>query len=72
MLVDWLGFGTSDRPDALYGSELYREQLERIRLAALQPGETFVDVVALSLPGQYVVVATAEHRRRDGGIVLIP
>ena len=40
-------------------------------LAALQPGETAVDVVALSLPGQYVVVAAAEHPERFGRIVLI-
>ena len=40
-------------------------------LAALQPGETSVDVVALSLPGQYVVVAAAEHPERFGRIVLI-
>ncbi|HEY6058533.1 MAG TPA: alpha/beta fold hydrolase, partial [Candidatus Limnocylindrales bacterium] len=56
VLVDWLGFGTSDRPDAPYRWALYGDQLESIRLAALQPGETSVDVVALSLPGQYVVV----------------
>ncbi len=30
VLVDWLGFGTSDRPDAPYGWALYGEQLERI------------------------------------------
>ena len=71
MLVDWLGFGTSDRPDAPYGWALYSEQLERIRIAALQPGETSVDVVALSLPGQYVVVAAAEHPQHFGRIVLI-
>ena len=71
VLVDWLGFGTSDRPDAPYGWALFGEQLERIRLAALQPGETSVDVVALSLPGQYVVVAAAEHPERFGRIVLI-
>ena len=71
VLVDWLGFGTSDRPDAPYGWALYGEQLERIRLAALQPGETSVDVVALSLPGQYVVVAAADHPQRVGRIVLI-
>ena len=63
VLIDWLGFGTSDRPDAPYGWALYGDQLESIRLAALQPGETSVDVVALSLPGQYVVVAAAEHPR---------
>ena len=28
VLVDWLGFGTSDRPDAPYGWALYGEQLE--------------------------------------------
>lgn len=71
VLVDWLGFGTSDRPDVLYGWELYGEQLERIRLAALGPGETAVDVVALSLPGQYVVVAATEHPERFGRLVLI-
>src|SRR5436190_9741019 len=61
VLVDWLGFGTSDRPDAPYGWALYDEQLERIRVAALQRGESAVDVVALSLPAQYVVVAASEH-----------
>ena len=71
VLVDWLGFGTSDRPEAPYGWALYGEQLERIRTAALQPGETSVDVVALSLPGQYVVVAATDHPERYGRIVLI-
>ena len=71
VLVDWLGFGTSDRPDAPYGWALYGEQLGRIRAAALGPGETSVDVVALSLPCQYVVVAAAEHPERFGRIVLI-
>jgi pimeloyl-ACP methyl ester carboxylesterase len=54
-----------------YGWALYAEQLERIRLAALQPGETSVDLVALSLPGQYVVVAAAQHPQHFGRIVLI-
>jgi pimeloyl-ACP methyl ester carboxylesterase len=71
VLVDWLGFGTSDRPDAPYGWGLYAEQLERIRSAALGPGETTVDVVAMSLPAQYVVVAAAEHPERFGRLVLI-
>jgi pimeloyl-ACP methyl ester carboxylesterase len=71
VLVDWLGFGTSDRPDAPYGWALYGEQLEQIREAALQPGETSIDVVALSLPGQYVVVSAADHPERFGRIVLI-
>jgi pimeloyl-ACP methyl ester carboxylesterase len=71
VLVDWLGFGTSDRPDAPYGWELYGEQLESIRRGVMQPGETSVDVVALSLPGQYVVVAAAEHPERFSRIVLI-
>ena len=71
VLVDWLGFGTSERPDAAYDAQLYGEQLELIRTAALQEGETSVDVVALSLPGQYVVVAAAEHPERYGRIVLI-
>ncbi len=71
VLVDWLGFGTSDRPEAPYGWALYREQLELIRKAALQPDETSIEVVALSLPGQYVVVAAVEHPERFGRIVLI-
>jgi len=71
VLVDWLGFGTSDRPDAAYGPTLYEEQLDLMRAAVLQPGETSVDVVALSLPAQYVVVAAADHPERFGRIVLI-
>ena len=71
VLIDWLGFGTSQRPDAHYGWDMYGDQLERIRLAALQPGETSVDVVALSLPAQYVVVAAAERPEGFGRIVLI-
>lgn len=71
VLVDWLGFGTSDRPDVPYGWALYGDQLERIRAAALQTGETSVDVVALSLPGQYVVVAAAQHPEWFGRVVLI-
>ena len=71
VLVDWLGFGTSDRPDAPYGWELYGEQLERIRVAALGPDEASVDVIALSLPGQFVVVAAADNPQRFGRIVLI-
>ncbi len=71
VLVDWLGFGTSERPDAPYGPEFYGDQLEQIRVASLRPGETAVDVVALSLPAQYVVVSAAGHPERFGRIVLI-
>jgi pimeloyl-ACP methyl ester carboxylesterase len=71
VLVDWLGFGTSDRPDAPYDAAFYGEQLEEIRVGALGSGETSVDVVALSLPGQYVVVAAAAHPERFGRLVLI-
>jgi len=71
VLVDWLGFGTSDRPDAPYGLAFYGEQLERIRVAALGPDETSIDVVALSLPAQYVAVAAADHPERYGRIALI-
>ena len=42
VLVDWLGFGTSARPDVPYGAALYSDQLETIRLASLQPGETSI------------------------------
>ena len=71
VLIDWLGFGTSERPDAPYGPGFYGEQLEQIRSAVLQPGEKAVDVVALSLPAQYVVVAAADHPDRFGRLVLI-
>jgi pimeloyl-ACP methyl ester carboxylesterase len=71
VLVDWLGFGTSSRPDSPYSWAFYAEQLERMRAAALGPDELAVDVVALSLPGQYVVVAAAAHPERYGRIVLI-
>ncbi len=71
VLVDWLGFGTSERPDVDYGWARYGEQLESMRVAALQPGETTVDVVALSLPGQYVVVSATQDPGRFGRIVLI-
>jgi pimeloyl-ACP methyl ester carboxylesterase len=71
VLVDWLGFGTSERPDAPYGPALYAEQLQQIRAAALQSDETSLDVVALSLPAQYVVVAAADHPELFGRLVLI-
>jgi pimeloyl-ACP methyl ester carboxylesterase len=71
VLMDWLGFGTSERPDAPYGWAFYGEQLELIREAALQPGETTVDVVALSLPAQYVAVAAASRPEQFGRLVLI-
>jgi pimeloyl-ACP methyl ester carboxylesterase len=71
VLVDWLGFGTSERPDAPYGPAFYGEQLEQIRSAVVQPDEQTVDVVALSLPAQYVAVAAADHPERFGRLVLI-
>lgn len=71
VLMDWLGFGTSERPDALYGWAFYGAQLVLIREAALQRGETAVDVVALSLPAQYVAVAAAQRPEHFGRLVLI-
>ncbi len=71
VLVDWLGFGTSERPDERYDAAFYVSQLDQIRLAALQPTETTIDVVALSLPGQYVVVAAGAHPELFGRIALI-
>jgi pimeloyl-ACP methyl ester carboxylesterase len=71
VLVDWLGFGTSERPDAPFGPAFYGAQLERILETAHAPGEAAVDVVALSLPGQYVAVAAAAHPERFGRVVLI-
>src|SRR4051794_10209848 len=76
VLVDWLGFGTSDRPDVRYGPALYERHLELLRRAAVDEGgedgvEASVDVVALSLPSQYVVVSAVRHPERFGRCVLI-
>ena len=50
--LDWLGFGLSDRPDVRYGPALYGRVLRDV-LGSLVPAP--VDVIAVSLPGQYVV-----------------
>ena len=59
VLIDWLGFGTSDRPDAPYGPALYGAQLEQIREAARQPGEA-------SRRRRRPVAAGPVRRRRRG------
>lgn len=71
VLVDWLGFGTSARPDVAYGPELYERLLDELVAAVLPEGESTIDVIALSLPGQYVAVAAADDPDRFGRIVLI-
>jgi pimeloyl-ACP methyl ester carboxylesterase len=50
--VDWLGFGLSERPDIPYGPELYGRVLRDVLSSHFSAP---VDVVAVSLPGQYVV-----------------
>lgn len=65
---DWLGFGLSQRPPLHYSAETYRRLLHYV-MDALTPGR--VDVVALSLPGQYVALAAAAHPERFGRLVLI-
>lgn len=66
--VDWLGFGRSDRPDLAYDAALYRRQLNHLLDALLpEPG----DVVALSLPSQYVVAEAAARPGRFRRLVLI-
>lgn len=50
---DWLGFGLSQRPGRLYTAQFYRRLLRGV-LDEIEPGP--VDVVALSLPSQYVVL----------------
>lgn len=57
--LDWPGFGTSDRPDVAYSPELMKRALE----LALQEIGGEVDVVALSLSGEWVTA----HANDDGG-----
>lgn len=57
--VDWPGFGRSDRPDADYSAGWYESVLDAV--TADLPAE--LDVVALSLPGQYAVARAARFRR---------
>ena len=67
VLVDWLGFGTSDRPDAPYGWALYGEQLERIRVAAMQPGRDLRRCRRALAAG-----AVCRRRRRGASAALRP
>lgn len=57
--VDWPGFGRSDRPDADYSAGWYAAALDAC--TADLPAQ--LDVVALSLPGQYAVARAARFRR---------
>jgi pimeloyl-ACP methyl ester carboxylesterase len=66
--VDWLGFGLSDRPDIEYSPAVYQAILEQV-LHDLGPGP--IDVVALSLPSQYVAILAAEAPERFRSLVLI-
>jgi pimeloyl-ACP methyl ester carboxylesterase len=59
--LDWLGFGLADRPDVRYGPELYGRVLRDV-LDSLFAAPA--DVVAVSLPGQYVV----RRARQPGGV----
>ncbi len=66
---DWLGFGRSDRPDVAYDARLYRDEL-RAMMDFVSPAAP-LDVVALSLPAQYAVVAAAESPDRFGRLLLV-
>jgi pimeloyl-ACP methyl ester carboxylesterase len=66
--VDWLGFGLSDRPDIEYGPDVYQDVLGYI-LDDLGPEP--VDVIALSLPAQYVAIRAGETPERFRSLVLI-
>lgn len=66
--MDWLGFGLSDRPAKRFTAGLYERQLRNL-LDMLATDA--VDVVALSLPGQYVVKEAAAQPRRFRRLVVI-
>jgi pimeloyl-ACP methyl ester carboxylesterase len=65
---DWLGFGRSERPARTYSPEVYLRVLRSV-LGALGPGP--LDVVALSLPSQYVAIAAEAEPHRFRRLALI-
>lgn len=67
--LDLPGFGRSDRPRARYRPRHMRDALGRVLERASASGP--VDVVALSLPGQYVVMEALARPERVRRLVLI-
>lgn len=65
---DWLGFGTSDRPNLEYNTPLFRRVLRQV-IDRFAGGR--IDVIALGLPAQYVVMEALAQPERFGKLVLI-
>lgn len=61
-VLEWLGFGHSDRPDISYTPELLEDQLEHF-LARVVRAPDGADVIGLSLGGNYA--AEVARRRPD-------
>lgn len=61
-VLEWLGFGHSDRPDTSYTPELLEDQLEHF-LEQTVPFDGAVDVIGLSLGATYAV--DVARRRPD-------
>ena len=66
--LDWLGFGRSDRGPLDYAPALYRRQLHHF-LADVP--DTPVDLIALSLGGEYAAQVTLQAAPRVRRLVLI-
>lgn len=60
-VLEWLGFGHSDRPELSYTPELMEDQLEHFITKVVKTGG--VDVIGLSLGASYA--ASLARRRRD-------
>jgi pimeloyl-ACP methyl ester carboxylesterase len=70
--LDLPGFGLSDRPDRIYTPRVMTHALiEALKHIAAQHGGAAVDVVALSLSGEYAVRAQAEVPQRIRRLALI-
>ncbi|MGH7459105.1 MAG: alpha/beta fold hydrolase [Longimicrobiaceae bacterium] len=62
-VLEWLGFGHSDRPDTEYTPELFEEQLEHFLERIVATGSDGADVVGLSMGASYA--ASLAGRRPD-------
>jgi pimeloyl-ACP methyl ester carboxylesterase len=70
--LDLPGFGLSDRPDRIYTPRVMTHALiEALEYIAAQHGGAAVDVVALSLSGEYAVRAQTEVPQRVRKLALI-
>lgn len=70
--LDLPGFGLSDRPDRIYTPRVMTQALiESLEFIAAQHGDLAVDLVALSLSGEYAVRAQAEEPQHVRRLALI-